>query len=121
MQHIGEEYVIHFSLFSPFFALILVVPPWYRGYVDSCRAIVGAAKTIEARIKTEIPELYVLGKPPASVVAFGSRRPNVNVLEVGDRMAKKGWHLNAIQGPSAVHIACTVWSSPLRVHYGVPN
>lgn len=79
-----------------------------RGYVASCRDIVGAAKLIESRIKSEIPELYILGKPPASVVAFGSRRPNVSVLEVGDKMAKKGWHLNAIQGPSAVHIACTV-------------
>lgn len=90
MQHMGEE-----------------------GYIASCRDIVGAAKLIESRIKSEIPELYILGKPPASVVAFGSRRPNVSVLEVGDRMAKKGWHLNAIQNPSAVHIACTRLTIPV--------
>ncbi|KAI0066015.1 PLP-dependent transferase, partial [Artomyces pyxidatus] len=78
-----------------------------EGYIASCRDIVGAAKTIERRIKAEIPELYILGKPPASVVAFGSRRPDISVLEVGDKMSKKGWHLNALQNPAAVHIACT--------------
>ena len=78
------------------------------GYLESCRSIVGAAKSIAQMIKKEIPELYVLGNPPASVVAFGSRHPKVNVHEVGDRMSKKGWHLNAIVNPDAVHIACTV-------------
>jgi sphinganine-1-phosphate aldolase len=41
-------------------------------------------------------------------VAFGSRDPGVSVLEVGDAMSKRGWHLNGISGPPAVHIACTV-------------
>lgn len=59
-------------------------------------------------IRTEIPELYVLGNPPVSVVAFGSKHAKVNPLKVGDLMAKKGWHLNALQNPNAVHIAVTV-------------
>lgn len=112
MQHMGEECVPSIAslfVFLPRELNNLDAPlSICRGYVASCRDIVGAAKSIESRIKSEIPELYILGKPPASVVAFGSRRPNVSVLEVGDRMSKKGWHLNAIQGPSAVHIACTV-------------
>ena len=78
------------------------------GYIASCRDIVGAAKIIEQTIQTSFPELYVLGKPPASVVAFGSRMPDLNILEVGDRMSKKGWHLNALQNPPGLHIACTV-------------
>ncbi|ETW81089.1 glutamate decarboxylase/sphingosine phosphate lyase [Heterobasidion irregulare TC 32-1] len=84
-----------------------------EGYVASCRDIVGAAKSIEHTIKSDIPELYILGNPPASVVAFGSRRPDVNVLDVGDAMAKKGWHLNALQNPPAVHIACTRLTVPV--------
>lgn len=59
-------------------------------------------------IRTEIPELYVLGNPPVSVVAFGSKHAKVNPLKIGDLMAKKGWHLNALQNPNAVHIAVTV-------------
>src|SRR5882762_1317239 len=81
---------------------------FFSGYLESCRSIVNCARTIANTIKTSIPELYVLGSPPASVVAFGSRDPSVNVLEVGDAMSKKGWHLNGLSGPPAVHIACTV-------------
>jgi len=68
---------------------------------------------------TEIPRLYVLGSPPASVVAFASRDPGlVNIMEVGDKMSERGWHLNAIgsvgeggaEGVMGLHIAVTVRS-----------
>jgi len=85
-----------------------------EGYLKSCRDIVGAAKKIEAAIRDEIPELYVLGEPPASVIAFGSvAGSGVNVHEVGDGMSKRGWHLNALTGPPAVHIACTRLTIPV--------
>jgi len=77
------------------------------GYISSCRDIVGAAKAIQQAIQSTFPELFVLGKPQASVVAFGSRTPSLNILEVGDKMSKKGWHLNALQNPPGLHIACT--------------
>ncbi|KAF8547229.1 PLP-dependent transferase [Imleria badia] len=77
------------------------------GYLQSCRDIVTCARHIANTITASIPELYVLGSPPASVVAFGSQHKSVNVYEVGDRMSKRGWHLNALSGPAAVHIACT--------------
>ncbi|KAJ7902192.1 pyridoxal phosphate-dependent transferase [Mycena olivaceomarginata] len=54
-----------------------------NGYLESCRAIVTCARTIADTI------LYILGSPPASV------------------MSQRGWHLNALTGPAAVHIACT--------------
>jgi sphinganine-1-phosphate aldolase len=78
------------------------------GYIQSCKEIVGAAVKIQAAITHEIPELHVLGKPLVSVVAFGSKSRAVNVMEVGDVMSTKGWHLNALSNPPAVHIACTV-------------
>lgn len=52
--------------------------------------------------------LFVLGNPPASVVAFGACHPSVNIHEVGDIMSRKGWHLNGIVRPNAIHIAVTV-------------
>ncbi|CAL1706333.1 unnamed protein product [Somion occarium] len=79
----------------------------YDGYLESCRSIVGAAKSIASKIKAEIPELYILGNPPASVVAFASRHPDVKTYEVGDVMSHKGWHLNALNDPPALHIAVT--------------
>lgn len=66
------------------------------------------AREIADTVEATIPELYLLGTPPASVVAFGSRHPNVNILEVGDAMAQRGWHLNGLANPPAFHIACTV-------------
>ncbi|CEQ42021.1 SPOSA6832_03792, partial [Sporobolomyces salmonicolor] len=67
------------------------------GYTDSCREIVGAAKRIVHGIRKDFPELYVLGDPLVSVVAFGSRSEGkgngvgfVPVYEVGDRMGKLG-------------------------------
>lgn len=88
--------------------IVLNIAPFSRGYVESCRSIVSCAREIANRITNEIPELYILGNPPASVVAFGSRDAKVNVLNVGDAMGKRGWHLNALSAPAAVHIACTV-------------
>jgi len=79
----------------------------YSGYIQSCKEIMGAAKTIQAAITHEIPDLYVLGRPLASVIAFGSRSREVDIMEVGDAMSTKGWHLNALSNPPAVHIACT--------------
>ncbi|KAG6811604.1 hypothetical protein H0H92_006667 [Tricholoma furcatifolium] len=78
-----------------------------EGYLESCRSIVTSARTIAKAITESISELYVLGSPPASVVAFASKHPKVNVMEVGDAMAERGWHLNALADPPAVHIACT--------------
>jgi len=84
----------------------------YEGYLESCKTIVGTAKEIARRVKLEIPELYILGNPPASCVAFAPKTPDVNIMEVGDAMSKRGWHLNAISQPAAVHIACTRLTVP---------
>lgn len=77
-----------------------------EGYIDSCKAIVGARAKIQSRILAEIPQLRIIGNPMVSVVAFDS--PVVNIYTVGDKMSKLGWHLNGLQYPPALHIACTV-------------
>ncbi|PAV18522.1 PLP-dependent transferase [Pyrrhoderma noxium] len=89
----------------------------HDGYLASCKAIVGAAQTIARAVTEEIPELYVLGKPPASCVAFASKHPRVNVLAVGDRMSARGWHLNGLQKPAGLHIACTRLTVPVVDHF----
>ena len=68
-----------------------------------------ATRTIADAITDDIPELYVLGNPPASVVAFGSKHPGVDALEVGDAMSRHGWHLNGLSDPKSVLISCTVY------------
>lgn len=61
-----------------------------QSYVDSCKEIVGAARRLSRSLIEEVPEIKLLGEPKVSVVAFTS--DVVNILEVGDRLSKKGWH-----------------------------
>lgn len=77
------------------------------GYIAACHAIVGAAKKIERGIRENLsPDLYIMGNPITSVVAFSSE--TLNIYEVGDRMTHRGWDLNGLQKPPALHIACTM-------------
>lgn len=50
----------------------------------------GAAKAIVKGIKAKFPELYVLGDPLVSVVAFASK--SISIADVGAAMAARGWH-----------------------------
>jgi sphinganine-1-phosphate aldolase len=76
-----------------------------QGYLESARSITSAARAIKSAIDADIPDLKVLGNPIASVVAFSSDK--VNVYDLSDLMAKKGWHLSTLQNPAALHVACT--------------
>jgi len=82
------------------------------GYVDTCHKIVGAAKRVESAIREDdrlAAELLVLGKPLVSVVAFSTREESgLDVYDVADAMSARGWHLNALQDPPAVHVAVTL-------------
>ena len=77
------------------------------GYIAACHAIVGAAKKIERGIRENLSaDLHIMGAPITSVVAFSSK--TLNIYEVGDRMTHRGWDLNGLQKPPALHIACTM-------------
>lgn len=79
------------------------------GYIKSCHAIVGAAKKIEAAIRQDLSfsaDLAVIGRPMVSVVAFKS--DSLNIYDIADAMSAKGWHLNALQDPPAMHVAVTL-------------
>lgn len=44
-------------------------------------------------------------EPEVSVVAFDSTE--FNILNLLDEMTNRGWHLNALQNPTGIHIAVT--------------
>lgn len=79
------------------------------GYIEACGKIVGTAKKI-AQAMRDTPalsgELEIIGNPIVSVVAFTAR--NLNIYDIEDGMGKRGWHLNALQNPPAVHVAVTL-------------
>ncbi|KAH7090683.1 pyridoxal phosphate-dependent transferase [Paraphoma chrysanthemicola] len=80
-----------------------------NGYVDACHKIVGGMKKIESAIR-ERPELSsdlkVIGRPLVSVIAFLST--TIDIYDIADGMSTKGWHLNALQNPPAIHVAVTL-------------
>lgn len=46
-----------------------------------------------------------MGDPQLSVVAIKS--DTVNIYGIGDKMSKRGWHLNALSRPPGLHMAFT--------------
>lgn len=79
------------------------------GYIEACSSIVGATKKIVSAIE-ENPglnnDLEVLGHPLVSVVAFNSK--TLDIYDIADAMSAKGWHLNSLQSPPAIHVAVTL-------------
>ncbi|KAL2519731.1 Sphingosine-1-phosphate lyase [Abeliophyllum distichum] len=81
-----------------------------EGYLENTRAIMEASKRIEKGVR-EIPDLFVVGRPDMTIVAFGS--DVVDIFEVNDIMSSKGWHLNALQRPNSIHICVTLQHVPV--------
>lgn len=88
------------------------------GYLDTCLKIVTAREKIECAIRENEKlkaSLTVIGKPMVSVVAFraAATTPSnsalkVDIYDVADAMSQRGWHLNALQDPPAMHVAVTM-------------
>ncbi|OGM45131.1 sphinganine-1-phosphate aldolase BST1 [Aspergillus bombycis] len=81
------------------------------GYINSCQQIVGAAKSFEAAILTHpalSPHIGIIGHPMSSVIAFTSINKEIETYNIADAMDARGWHLNALQSPPAIHCAFTI-------------
>ena len=75
-----------------------------KGYLDATKAILDAAATIRRGIE-DTPGLFVLGDP-LWIVAFGAN--DLDVYKVLDLMSKRGWNLNGLHKPAAVHVCVTL-------------
>jgi glutamate/tyrosine decarboxylase-like PLP-dependent enzyme len=75
-----------------------------EGYVKNTRAVLETGRAIRKGIEA-IPQLRVIGDP-LWVIAF--RSDVVDVYRVLDEMTKRGWSLNGLQHPAAVHLCVTL-------------
>ena len=75
-----------------------------QGYLDATARILETAAQIRAGIE-EMPELQVLGDP-LFVIAFGSEM--VDIYQVMQRLSDRGWNLNGLHRPPALHLAVTL-------------
>jgi sphinganine-1-phosphate aldolase len=81
-----------------------------EGYLEHTRNIMEASKRLQKGTE-EIRELFIIGKPDMTIVAFGS--DSIDIFEVNDIMSSKGWHLNALQRPNSIHICVTLQHVPI--------
>jgi len=75
-----------------------------QGYREATRRILETAARLRAAVEAQ-PELRVLGDP-LWVIAFTS--DEVDIYRVLDAMTARGWSLNGLHLPPAVHIAVTL-------------
>jgi sphinganine-1-phosphate aldolase len=75
-----------------------------EGYLEASRRILETAAALKQGIRA-IPDLHVLGEP-LFVIAFGSR--TLDIYKVLERMSAKGWNLNGLHKPPAVHLCVTL-------------
>ena len=71
-----------------------------------CACALQAAHDFAEGVK-HIDGLQVVGKPDMCVVAIKSTSKQLNIYKVNDLMSQRGWHLNALQFPSSVHMCFT--------------
>ena len=74
------------------------------GYLEAARRIHDAAQEMVAGIRERTPELRVIGEP-TFLVAFES--DEVDVYLVNDELKRRGWRMNALQLPAALHFCVT--------------
>lgn len=77
-----------------------------EGYTKLAQQTMDAVNRMKEGIKS-IPELEIIGDPPASLISYRSVDSNVNIFAVGDVMQSKGWHVDRLQRPDALHAMVT--------------
>jgi glutamate/tyrosine decarboxylase-like PLP-dependent enzyme len=74
------------------------------GYLDATKRILQTADRIKSGIK-EIPGITLIGDP-LFVIAFQSQE--MDVYRIMDAMTERGWNLNGLHKPAAVHLCITL-------------
>jgi len=74
------------------------------GYLEAARRICETSDWIRARV-AEMPELRLIGES-RFVVAFESE--TLNVYEILERLSTRGWNLNGLHKPAALHLCVTL-------------
>lgn len=78
-----------------------------QGYIEMAKKTMENADRMRKGI-AEITELEIIGKPLCSLISYRSKDPmNCNIFAVGDKMQERGWHIDRLQHPDALHAMIT--------------
>lgn len=75
-----------------------------EGYLDAAQRILSTAVAMKRGIRERMPELQIVGDP-LFLVAFTS--DEVDVYLVNDELKRRGWRMNSLQLPPALHFCVT--------------
>jgi sphinganine-1-phosphate aldolase len=89
-----------------------------KGYLEAVRGIMETTQEIAQKIRTEVPEIILLGNIDAFILCFttpssvnksgsSSTESRLNIYMINELMHEKGWILNAIQQPPSLHFCVT--------------
>ncbi|MBR2869510.1 MAG: aspartate aminotransferase family protein [Clostridia bacterium] len=77
-----------------------------EGYVSLAKKTVEVSERLKKGIE-DIGCFKIIGNPIASLFAYKSTDPAVNAFAIGDVMEEKGWHIDRLQFPDALHAMVT--------------
>lgn len=83
-----------------------IVAQGEAGYMKNAKIIMDTSRKIQQGIES-IQGMEVVGKPESSVFAYRSVDRDVNTFAIGDILEKKGWHVDRLQRPDALHAMIT--------------
>ncbi len=75
-----------------------------KGYREITRKVMATTERIREGI-TQHEGLEIIGDPDMSLLAFTSR--SGNIFNIGDGLSRRGWHLDRLQFPDALHLTIT--------------
>ena len=79
------------------------------GYLELTKPVMEASLKIQAAV-TNIPGLYVISNPEATVLALASDK--FDIYQVADELNLKGWILDRQQLPPSIHLTLSYGNTP---------
>ncbi len=87
-----------------------------QGYVRLAQETLAAFDALKTGIAAIAP-LEVIGDPCGPLLSYRSANPAVNIFAVGDQMEKRGWHIDRLQMPDALHAMVTPIHGTVSAEY----
>ncbi len=75
------------------------------GYKQAAQLAWETTQRIRAAV-VEIPGLYIVGEPHATILAIGAHPP-LDIYRIGDGLTQRGWFLDKQQNPPSLHLTVT--------------
>lgn len=84
-----------------------------EGYLKTAAEAMRTAAAYAEGIRA-VPGLEIMGRPVATLLAFRSVDPSVDIFSVASRLTEKGWNMDRQQKPVCLHLTLTAHHESVR-------